>query len=488
VTALRGYREPRDFVRLLRRLVARRDAGRLAGLELREPAPPPDADLDRIVALATAQLDAHWEDERAGWGDRQKYPWPAPLEHALWRARVHGQTTWQDRALRTLEAERALVDPVWGGMYQYSLGGVWTRPHYEKIAMIQAGAIETYAIAARVTDDPRWLEPARAVARYVLERMQDPDGGFYTSQDADLRRSDGSTVLGADYYARDDAGRRALGEPRIDTAVYADLGGLVISALTELHRAGGDEDARQAAVRAGERLLATHRTPAGAFLHAADDDRDGLLHLADQAAMGRALLGLHRITGDPRWRDAAVRLGEFVLARLRAPDGAFYAHTEDSNAVGVFARRRVPVAENGRCARFLVELARLVDGDDDDATRYLAAARAAVVALGTPQRLGPAGKRVAPYLLAAEALAASGVDVTVVGVPDDPTAEALWRQALRLPDPRLTIERSRPGQRYPDIGRAAVYLCTDSACSSPITDPSRLRERAEAFLAEALRG
>ena len=41
-------------------------------------------------------------------------------------------------------------------------------------------------------------------------------------------------------------------------------------------------------------------------------------------------------------------------------------------------------------------------------------------------------------------------------------------------------------ERYPDIGKPAVYLCTDTACSSPITDPATLPGRAEEFLAESL--
>ena len=78
------------------------------------------------------------------------------------------------------------------------------------------------------------------------------------------------------------------------------------------------------------------------------------------------------------------------------------------------------------------------------------------------------------------------VDVTVVGAPNDPRTEALALAALHLPEPRAVVERSLPGERYPDTGSPAVYLCTETACSSPITDPSALRNRAEQFLAESL--
>ena len=70
-------------------------------------------------------------------------------------------------------------------------------------------------------------------------------------------------------------------------------------------------------------------------------------------------------------------------------------------------------------------------------------------------------------------------------LPDDVVAalRALAFAAMKLWDPRVTIERSAPGERYPDTGEAAIYLCSDVACSAPMTDPARVVETAEAFLA-----
>jgi uncharacterized protein YyaL (SSP411 family) len=294
-------------------------------------------------------------------------------------------------------------------------------------------------------------------------------------------------VLGEAYYGMGDAERRALGIPIVDTNVYADLNGMMIGGLVELYAATGDAEALAAATGTADRLLRTHATDDGAFLHGAEDDPSGLLYLRDQAAMGLGLVALHRATGEARWLEAATRVGAFMRARLEDPEhGGFFAHTEDPAAVGVFATRRKPVEENGLAARFLVALHRHLDGDGRIATPYREAAERALAAVGRRETVAHEGRIIGQLLLGLEAVLEPIVDVTVVGAPDDPRTHALHLAALRYPEPRAVLERSLPGERYPDIGKPAVYLCTESACSTPITDPARLPALADELLAESL--
>ncbi len=484
ILELRGYQNPRKFEALLQELVAERDAGKLARRGELPPEPrPTDASIDALRRLAKAQLDAFYDEARGGWGEVQKYPFPGQMEHALVRGRIHGGDRWLKRATFTLEGWRQLVDPVWGGMYQYSLQRSWDHPHYEKITAIQGGAIFNFALAARTTGDDAWLEPARAIAGYMDAFMRSPEGGYFTSQDADLRRPGKPSIVGADYYALPEAKRRALGIPRVDENVYADLNGHMIRGLAELYAASGDETVLAAAIAAAERVLATHRTDRG-FLHG---EQEALVHLQDQAAMGLAFVALHRATADRRWLDEARALAELVCDTLQDRErGGFWAHTEDPEAVGVFAERRKPIAENALTARFLVATHRLLDGDGTIETPFLEAARRALVAVGDAKAVHAEGRIVDTYLLALEEISMPTVDITVVGHADDATTRALYRAALRYPEPRAVLEQQAPGERYPDIGKPAVYLCTATACSTPITDPTKLAAKADAFLATAL--
>lgn len=483
VLNVRGYRNPEVFAALLRELIDEHARGQLRQFDDGERGDGPnDADLERVRSKAIAQLDGYFDTDGLGWGSRQKYPWPNPIDYALLRARLRSEDAiWQDRALATLAAERQLIDPVWGGMYQYSLKGVWTAPHYEKIAMIQAGAIETFAHAAMVTGDPAWLDAADDVTRYLSDFMQAPAGGFYASQDADLRKGDGSSVAGPEFFALDDAGRRALGIPRVDTNVYADLNGLIIHALVELYRTNRDPLILDAAARAADRVLQTHADADGGLRHAGASD-DPLRYLADQAAMGWALLNLHRVTGESRWLDAAVVRASYLVDHMQAESGGLYAHTKDPQAVGVFAERRVPLPENALAAQFFIELHMLLDGDGSVATPWLEHARRALLAVGSDAQIEGNGKVVARYLIALELLLGTKFDLTLVAAPGDPAAAQLEQAALRLFEPRASFERSAPGQRYPGLDAAAVYLCSDVACSRPLQDPATLAAEAERFL------
>ena len=66
---------------------------------------------------------------------------------------------------RTLAGARRLIDPVWGGMFQYSDKLDWSGPHYEKLLNIQRDAMRAYVLACRSAAIPpisrrRGISPA----------------------------------------------------------------------------------------------------------------------------------------------------------------------------------------------------------------------------------------------------------------------------------------------------------------------------------------
>ena len=64
----------------------------------------------------------------------------------------------------------------------------------------------------------------------------------------------------------------------------------------------------------------------------------------------------------------------------------------------------------------------------------------------------------------------------------DPAAQALWAAALRIYEPRVSVELSPPGARYPKQPAPAVYLCDETTCSRPVREPAAIAEAVAAFV------
>jgi hypothetical protein len=349
-----------------------------------------------VAARTMVDLDARYDAEQGGWGQRQKSPLGYNVLFELRRA-AHGDGDALARAIFSLERQRALIDPIWGGIYQYSTGGVWTSPHYEKLMTYQAQNLEACAAAARATGRGDFLNDARDIARYLSTFLSNAEGAFLVSQDADVGSHDeGAAFVDGDvYYRLPDAGRRKLGLPRIDDHVYAHENGLGIAAMCAFFEASGDRDALARAERAAALVLASHVESDGAVRHDAKSSSK-VRYLADAASLGRALARLFEVTQNETYRAAAVRIAEAMERTLvDAATGAYFAHTPDPSAAGVFARRERPFSPNVAAARFLAALARAT-GD----TQYRDRARRVLAAVASPRAVADQGRMLGELLLA----------------------------------------------------------------------------------------
>jgi hypothetical protein len=458
IVNLRGHQPPAQFAELLQRAIDGRQA--LAPIAARAK---PASSLEQAYTQARAQLDSFYDAREGGWGSPQKYPFSAPIEEALWRGA--DVTT-------SLRGYRALIDPVAGGMFQYSLEGVWTKPHYEKLLSIQAGAIASFSAAHRA--GAGFLADAQQVAHYALATLRAPDGAFYTSQAADVATvGERGFVPGAVYYGSAVRGT----PPSLDTNVYADLNGMMIAALCELYRADGDATWLQAA--RGAHAAVRRRLARGpAFLHAAN--LTDAFYLSDQVELARAGYALSLASGEPALAREADATVDWTIAHLRDREGGFVS-SDARPGVGVFAERALPFDANAKLARILLSRAHV-----EDEPRWRAIAEGALTALAAPARIASQGRQIADYLLALEQRSSPYVLFSVVGQPSDPQTRALLNAAWRSYLPRGIVSESSPDMsRYPYPGHAVVYLCSDNACSSPIRDVAALAPALAEFIAEA---
>jgi uncharacterized protein len=93
-------------------------------------------------------------------------------------ARLKNDARAGHMARQTLAEQLHLLDPEWGGVYQYSTDGDWNSPHFEKIMQMQAENLRIYSLAYAQWADPQNLHAAQEIRRYLGAFLASPTGAF----------------------------------------------------------------------------------------------------------------------------------------------------------------------------------------------------------------------------------------------------------------------------------------------------------------------
>lgn len=442
----------------------------------------------------TAQGDAGLSPEQAQEINRFLHDNYQPQDHS-WSQRTRGlrwacveelmrqPAPWPQAARAHTDASLQLVDPVWGGVYQYSTRSRWTSPHYEKLMLYQAEGLRLYGLAWAKWSDPKHQEAAQKTAGYLMTMLRSPEGAFYTSQDADLipgQKAD-------DFFALDDAQRRARGIPAINKELYARENGMAIRALAAWYALSGDPEALQAALGGAQWALQRRSLPGGGFRHGEDDQGSGPF-LGDSVAMGAAMLQLYEVTGEQAWLERSSETASFVLQHFVRRDDAqraipgLVSSASGQRANAAFAP--LPQLEENLAAARWLNLLHHYTGRPE-----LRQAAGQSLAWVGQSRAWTSDWCPGGPLLAQQELQAQPLHVTVVGSKQDQAARALFTQALRYPQWYRRVDWQEPGQpplphaqtEYPELGRAAAFLCANGVCSAPLFSPEALTAKMEDF-------
>lgn len=465
----RGYIPPERMISLLQAVIDDPTPGpSVLGEDEIEPALSSQLS-PKVLTKLNSDFDASYDAKNGGWGRVHKFIDPDSLDVVLQRAE-RGDASARKIADQTLKAATALIDPVWGGLYQYSDEADWLSPHYEKIMWYQANGLRQYAAAYNLFKDDTYLTAAKDIYRYLTAKLRSPDGAFYTSQDADVS----SAVHGKDFYTLDDAARQKLGkEPRIDKNIYARENGWAIGALVAYANITGDSTALKAAATAADWIVQNRLQANGLFRHG-ENDRSGP-YLGDTIAMGNAAIDLYGATGERRWLELASRTVT-AMTGFRVADGGFAASKVAEGQAGVLAKPYRNTDEQMQAARFAIRSWRYL-GDEkakeiaEHAIKYLSASS-----------FVSTGRAAAGTLLADSELSIEPTHITIVGHKDDASAVALHDAARRFPVMNLRLDwwdvREGPllnaDVTYPELDKAAAFACSNRLCSLPAFTPEEL--------------
>ena len=429
-------------------------------------------------------------------------------------------------------AKGGIYDKLGGGFHRYSTDSDWLVPHFEKMLYDNALLSQIYLHAYLVTGDQLYRSIAEETLDYVLREMTDPQGGFYSTQDADSEGVEGkyylwtpqeiTEVLGkkdsktlGDYFGVTAGGnfeghnvlhvatglepgasniieqakeallkrREQRVKPGRDEKILASWNGLMLASLAEAACILDRQDYLAAAVANGSFLLDS-MVVNGYLQHTYKDGQakiDG--YLRDYALVIDGLLALHQATFSGEYLRQAIRLGEVMVEQFWDEAAHTFYDTGHSHE-DLLVRPRSTydgVLPSGLSAATLVllKLTKLTDKE-----QFEQISMRSLQSMQESMRQHPLG--FSNWLCALDFYLSTPKVIAIIALRDNPMTLELLRTlcAIWLPnkvvaaydpdDPTPISELKLFENRQMIDNQPTVYVCEHYTCQAPVTDSAAL--------------
>jgi uncharacterized protein YyaL (SSP411 family) len=321
-------------------IVAQNEQLKLAFAALTPDSATADVTLNDVpLREARAALERSFDPQSGGFSQAPKFPHPSSIERCMRHWHVTAAQSNPDlKALYmatltlTRMAEGGLYDQLGGGFSRYSVDDRWMIPHFEKMLYDNGQLLCEYARASLATGEPLFARIAGETADWLLRDMRSPQGGFYSSLDADSEGHEGK------FYVWSQAEIQALLTPQ-EYAAFSRRFGLDRNANFEgewhLHIYEAVDAIAAALGEAAQTVTALLDSARAKLLTVRDlrvwPARDEKILTAWNALMIKGLAIAARVLRRPDLADAAAAAVDFIYRTLWR-DGRLLATYKDGRA------------------------------------------------------------------------------------------------------------------------------------------------------------
>ncbi|MDO7885414.1 thioredoxin domain-containing protein [Hymenobacter cheonanensis] len=483
---------------------------------------------DEDFKLLAYNLVQSFDRELGGTTGAPKFPMPSIWRFLLRAHHLSGSPTILNQLNLTLRemAWGGLYDQVGGGFARYSVDAEWLVPHFEKMLYDNGQLLSLYSEAYQVTQELLYREVVYQTVNWVRRELTNPEGGFYSSLDADSEGEEGKfyvwtreelqKILGSEeplasaYYQCTGLGNWEHGRnilhrrqsdtnfaaahqlaphvlaklvhgwqkqllaararrvrPALDDKVLTGWNALMLSGLLAAYRAFGEAEFLALALRNAE-FLQQHLRHGPRLFRTWKAGRATISgFLEDYALVIEAYLSLYEATFAESWLREAEALAAYVLENFFDPAEQQFFYT-DASAEPLIARKKelfdnVIPSSNSVMAHNLLRLGRHLEKPAYQALAATMLAQVQALVVKEPQHL-------ANWASLYGALLRPGAEIAIVG----PQAEEFRQQLSQHFLPHDVLAGSLVPSELPllqgrsNSDKTTIYVCHDRACQLPV--------------------
>jgi uncharacterized protein YyaL (SSP411 family) len=228
-------------------------------------------------------------------------------------------------------ASGGIYDQIGGGFSRYSVDDHWHIPHFEKMLYDNAQLVSLYSEAYQLTKKEFYKYIIIETLEFIQRELTSPEGGFYSSLDADSEGEEGKFYVWEKDEIKDINGRDAeivLEYFGIDrNAVWEDGKNVLIKAMTiprlsEKFKKPLNEIVE--IISSSRKILLEKRSER---VRPALDDK---ILTSWNALMIKGYVDAYRVLGSKEYLETAEKNASFILKNLKKPDGGLFHNFKNS--------------------------------------------------------------------------------------------------------------------------------------------------------------